>query len=208
MGRYTGPSCKRCRREAMKLYLKGDRCFMAKCPIETGRPVPGGHGRRRKKISDYGMQLREKQRLRRMYGLQEGQFRLFFDRASRARGVTGENLLQLLELRLDNLVYRFGFAPSRNAARQFIRHGHIRINNHKANVPSMIIKAGDKIQVCDNKESRAYASQFVETAESRGIAAWLSVDKKDFTGEVVHIPSRDEIAPIVNEQLIVELYSK
>ena len=143
MGRYTGPACRLCRREGMKLFLKGDRCYMAKCPIETGRPAPGMHGQRRSKTSDYGVQLREKQKLRRMYGMQEGQFRLFFERALKSRGVTGEKLLQSLELRLDNVVYRLGFAPSRRAARQFVLHGHVAVNSRKATIPSMILKAGD-----------------------------------------------------------------
>ena len=162
MGRYTGPACRLCRREGMKLFLKGDRCYMAKCPIETGRPAPGMHGQRRSKTSDYGVQLREKQKLRRMYGMQEGQFRLFFERALRSRGVTGEKLLQSLELRLDNVVYRLGFAPSRRAARQFVLHGHVAVNSRKATIPSMILKAGDVMQVRDRKQGREYASKFME----------------------------------------------
>lgn len=208
MGRYTGPACKQCRREGTKLFLKGDRCYMAKCPIEQGHPVPGVHGQRRSKMSDYGVQLREKQKLRRTYGMQETQFRLFFQRASRGRGVTGEKLLQLLEMRLDNLVYRLGFAPSRRAARQFVLHGHIKVNGHKASIPSMTLKAGDAIQVHSAEHSRAYATQFVENAESRGISTWLVLDKAQLEGRVSHIPTREEIAPTVNEQLIVELYSK
>ncbi len=208
MGRYTGPACKQCRREGMKLFLKGDRCYMAKCPIEQGRPAPGMHGQRRSKMSDYGTQLREKQKLRRTYGMQETQFRLFFQRALKGHGVTGEKLLQLLELRLDNLVYRAGFAPSRRAARQFVLHGHITVNGHKASIPSMVLKAGDAFQVKNQEHSRNYSKQYVEQAESRGIVAWLSVDKNNFEGRVIHVPTRDEIAPTVNEQLIVELYSK
>jgi len=181
---------------------------MAKCPIEQGHPVPGVHGQRRSKMSDYGVQLREKQKLRRTYGMQETQFRLFFQRASRGRGVTGEKLLQLLEMRLDNLVYRLGFAPSRRAARQFVLHGHIKVNGSKASIPSMTLKAGDAIQVHAAEHSRAYATQFVENAESRGIATWLVLDKAHLEGRVTHIPTREEIAPTVNEQLIVELYSK
>jgi small subunit ribosomal protein S4 len=157
----------------MKLFLKGDRCRMAKCPVETGRPAPGMHGARpSKKSTEYGLQLREKQRMRRFYGLQEGQFRLFFQRASLKRGVTGEMLLQMLEMRLDNLVYRLGFAPSRRAARQLVLHGHFRVNGR------------------------------------RELSPWLYVDKDALRGEVLKIPSREEIAPFVNEQLIVELYSK
>lgn len=208
MGRYTGPACRLCRREGMKLFLKGDRCYMAKCPIETGRPAPGMHGARRTKLSDYGVQLREKQRLRRMYGMQEGQFRFFFAKALKARGVTGETLLQRLEMRLDNVVFRLGFAPSRRAARQFALHGHVRVNGNKATIASMELKAGDVITVRDHKASRDYAARFIEAAESRGRVAWLTLDKEQFRGEILHVPSREEIAPVVNEQLIVELYSK
>lgn len=208
MGRYTGPACRICRREGMKLFLKGDRCYMAKCPIETGRPAPGMHGQRRTKLSDYGVQLREKQRLRRMYGMQEGQFHLFFLRALRTRGITGEKLLQMLEMRLDNLVCRLGFAPSRRAARQFVRHGHVTVNGQKADVPSMQMKAGDVVAVRDRKQSRDYASRHMEVAESRGLPVWLTLDRSNFRGEVLRVPTRDEIAPIVREQLIVELYSK
>jgi small subunit ribosomal protein S4 len=193
----------------MKLFLKGDRCHMAKCAIETGRPAPGvqGSGRRRKP-SDYGIQLREKQRLRRSYGLREGQFRLFFRRAAKKRGMTGEVLLQMLEMRLDNLVYRLGFAPSRRAAREFVRHGHIRVNGKKADIPSMILTTGDTVAVRDKANSAEYAKQTLEVAETRGIASWLALDKATLSGQILSIPSRDEIAPIVNEQLIVELYSK
>ena len=208
MGRYTGPACKRCRREGMKLFLKGDRCYMAKCPIEQGKPAPGMHGQRRSKPSDYATQLREKQRLRRTYGMQESQFRRFFERARRARGVTGEQLLQLLELRLDNLVFRMGFAPSRQAARQFVRHGHIQVNGRKATIPSNVLKAGDVVEVRDKKASREYGAQWAEAAQGRETAAWITVDRKGLRGEVNHVPSRDEISPVVNEQLVVELYSK
>lgn len=208
MGRYTGASCRICRREGQKLFLKGDRCYMAKCPIEQGTPAPGMHGQRRSKTSDYGNQLREKQRLRRMYGLQEEQFRFLFERALRERGVTGEKLLQMLELRLDNLVYRFGFAPSRKAARQFVTHGHVEVNGRKASIPSMILKEGDVVTVRDRAQSRQYSGQWMDTAESRGISPWLALDKAAFSGRVVKVPSRDEIAPVVNEQLVVELYSK
>jgi len=192
----------------MKLFLKGDRCYMAKCPIETGRPAPGQHGQRRSKLSDYGVQLREKQKLRRMYGLQESQFRLFFERAQKGHGITGEKLLQMLEMRLDNLVYRLGFAPSRRAARQFVRHGHILVNGHKASIPSMILKAEDVIKVADSEKSRSFVNQYLEIAEARGLSPWVQINKEALEGRVLHVPSREEIAPIVDEQLIVELYSK
>ena len=208
MGRYIGPACKRCRRQGMKLFLKGDRCYMAKCPIEQGASIPGPHGGRRPRLKDYGIQLQEKQRLRNMYGMQEGQFRLFFQRALRARGVTGEMLLQALEMRLDNIVYRMGLAPSRRAARQFVRHGHIRVNNIKVNIPSYKVKPGETIQARDVKRSREYSKAHLDAAESRGWPVWLNVDKAEFKAVVDHVPSREEIAPVVNEQLIVELYSK
>lgn len=208
MGRYTGPVCKLCRREGMKLFLKGDRCFMSKCAIEQGKPIPGVHGQRRSKQSNYGQQLREKQKLRRQYGMQEQQFRNVFQRALHTRGITGEKLLQLLELRLDNIVYRLGFAPSRRAARQFITHGHIRINGRSANIPSMVVKEGDTVSVENKQNSRQYASQWMDNNESRGIVGWLTLDKANFSGRIAKIPSREELAPTVNEQLIVELYSK
>ena len=208
MGRYTGASCRVCRREGQKLFLKGDRCYMAKCAIEQGHPAPGMHGMRRSKLSDYGVQLREKQKLRRMYGLQEEQFRYMFERALQQRGITGEKLLQMLELRLDNLVYRFGFAPSRKAARQFVTHGHLEVNGRKADIPSMILKANDVVKVRDRAQSREYAGRWMDTAESRGISPWLTLNKAAFEGQVQRVPSREEIAPIVNEQLVVELYSK
>ena len=208
MGRYIGPACKRCRRQGMKLFLKGDRCYMAKCPIEQGHSIPGVHGGRRPRLKDYGIQLQEKQRLRNMYGMQEGQFRLFFQRALRARGVTGEMLLQALEMRLDNLVCRMGLAPSRRAARQFGRHGHVRVNGIKVNIPSYKVKPGETIQARDLKRSRDYSKAHLDAAESRGWPVWLSVDKAEFKAVVDHVPTREEIAPVVNEQLIVELYSK
>jgi len=208
MGRYTGPACKQCRREGMKLFLKGDRCYMAKCPIEQGHAAPGMHGQRRSKLSDYGVQLREKQKLRRTYGMQESQFRVFFERALRTRGVTGEKLLQLLEMRLDNLVYRLGFAPSRRAARQFVQHGHILVNGKKSSIPSTVLRAGDVIAVKNKEDARTYSAPHMEQAESRGIVSWLALDKAGYEGRVTHVPTREEISPTVNEQLVVELYSK
>ncbi len=209
MGRYTGPVCRMCRREGMKLFLKGARCYSAKCPIDQGQPPPGVHGlRRARKMSDYGTQLREKQRLRRQYGLQEGQFRRIFDEAIRRRGVTGETMLQLLETRLDNLVYRLGFATSRALARQFVRHNHVQVNGHKANIPSMVLKPGDTIAVRERPKSRALATTAFESATQRQMPTWLKVDGKALAGEVLSIPTRDEIAPSVNEQLVVELYSR
>lgn len=209
MGRYTGPACRKCRREGMKLFLKGARCTMSKCPIETGRPAPGMHGQRRtRKQSDYGVQLREKQRLRRQYGLQESQFRLTFDRAVRRRGVTGEVLLQLLETRLDNLIYRLGLASSRRQARQFVTHRHVLVNGRRASVPSMTVAVGSVLQVKDKSSSRELAKQCLESGGGKDLPAWLARDEKSLSGSLIRLPSRDEIAPIVDETLIVELYSK
>lgn len=209
MGRYIGPSCKLCRREGMKLFLKGTRCGMAKCPVDTGRAAPGMHGQRRgKKLSDYGMQLREKQRLKRMYGLQEEQFKLIFARASRKRGVTGETLLQLLETRLDNVVYKLGLASSRKNARLFVTHGHVKVNGRKTNIPSMTLTVGDVVAVGSSKKSRDAAAVGRELSAGRQQPGWLSFDESELKGTVLTIPTREEIAPVVNEQLIVELYSK
>jgi len=208
MGRYIGPVCRLCRREGMKLFLKGDRCNMAKCPIDTGRPAPGMHGARRSKPSDYARQLREKQRLKRHFGLQDGQFSIFFRRALRRRGVTSDYLLQMLEMRLDNLVYRMGFAPSRRASRQFVLHRHVMVNGHCANVPSMILKAGDRVDIKDRKQSRDAAKKSLEANEGKTLSPWLALDRKNFRGEILHVPTRDEMTPLVNEQLVVELCSK
>jgi small subunit ribosomal protein S4 len=193
----------------MKLFLKGQRCFMSKCPIETGRPVPGMHGARRgRKMSDYGLQLREKQRLRRQYGLQEGQFRLFFSRVARQRGVTGEQLLQSLESRLDNLVFRLGFAPSRRAARQMVTHRHVAVNGRTASVASMVVPAGAVISVRERPRSSGMVKRQAEGAEAKPLPPWLSVDESGTSGQYLRVPTREEIAPIVDERLVVELYSK
>jgi small subunit ribosomal protein S4 len=192
----------------MQLFLKGDRCFMAKCPVQQGQNPPGQHGARRRKISDYGTQLREKQRLRSMYGMREQQFRGFFGKALHKRGITGVALLQMLEMRLDTVVRRLGFSPSQSAARQFVMHGHIRVNGHRATVPSLILRAGDVVQVQEKAASREQAKVYIDAAASRGTSPWLAVNRDEFRGEVLHVPSRDEIAPIVNEQQVVELYSK
>jgi len=192
----------------MKLFLKGDRCYMAKCPIETGRNPPGMHGEKRTKLSDYGKQFREKQRLRRFYGLQDAQFRLFYEKAAKRRGVTGEMLLQTLEMRLDNLLYRIGFARSRRAARQFVLHKHVQVNGKRANVPSMILKVGDRIVVKDRKPSREQAKKALEVTDGKTIVPWLSLDRAAFQAEILRLPTREEIAPLVDEQLVVELCSK
>lgn len=210
MGRYTGPACRMCRRAGTKLFLKGARCYNAtKCSLDKGRPAPGVHGAKRsRKASDYGFQLKEKQKLRRQYGMQEGQFHRFFEKALRAKGVTGENLLQHLELRLDNVIFRLGFAVSRAAARQFVLHKHVTLNGHIANIPSMMVSVGDEIVVRDRPRSRAAAESALKEATTAQATTWLSLDKDNFKGTVLSIPTREEIAPVVDEQAIVELYSR
>ena len=210
MGRYTGPVCRQCRREMTKLFLKGARCFSEKCPIDKGTPIPGQHGgaRRPRKMSDYGAQLREKQKMRRTYGLQEGQFRLVYDRAIRAKGVTGTIMLQNLEMRLDNVIYRMGFAMSRAAARQFVRHNHVQINGHKANIPSMLVKPGDIVSIRDREKSKTLAGTAYASISNRQMPEWINVDAKNLRGEILSVPTRDQIAPSVDEQLVVELYSR
>jgi len=193
----------------MKLFIKGARCYMAKCAIDQGRPAPGMHGARRaRKTSEYGLQLREKQRLRRQYGMQEGQFRRVFQEALRREGVTGEIMLQLIETRLDNVIFRMGFASSRRAARQYALHGHVMLNGRAVNIPSMQVKAGDVIEVRNRPRSRDMATRSLEAATSQQTPAWLSVDRKAFRGELLSMPTREQIAPVVNEQSIVELYSR
>ncbi len=192
----------------MKLFLKGPRCNMAKCPIDLGRSPPGMHGARRSKPSDYSKQFREKQRLSRIYGIQDGQLRLFFGRAAKAKGVTGETLLQLLEMRLDNLVYRMGFQPSRRAARLFVLHRHIKVNGRSAYTASMVLKPGDVIEVKDSEKSHNSVKRCWESMDKQEEASWLNVDREKFRGEILHVPSREEIAPVVDEQLVVELLSK
>jgi len=208
VGRYTGPSCRLCRRERMKLFLKGDRCYMAKCPIETGRNPPGMHGEKRTKLSDFGKQFREKQRLRRFYGLQDEQFRLFYEKAAKRLGVTGEMLLQTLEMRLDNLLYRIGFAKSRRAARQFVLHKHVQVNGRGANVPSMILKVGDRILLKDRKQGREQVKKAMEGTDGKTVVPWLAVDRATLQASILRIPTREEISPLVDEQLVVELCAK
>lgn len=209
MGRYIGASCRMCRRAGTKLFLKGARCYTSKCPVDKGRAAPGVHGMRRgRKDSEYGVQLREKQKLRRQFGMREGQFKRFYAEALRQEGVTGENLLKLLEMRLDNLVYRMGFAPSRQAARQFVQHKHVAVNGHTVNIASMILQVGDVVTVRERPRSRDQATHALESASAAQMPSWLSVDPKLFRGEVLSIPTREEIAPVVDEQSIVELYSR
>jgi small subunit ribosomal protein S4 len=204
MARYTGPSCRLCRREGQKLYLKGDRCYSDKCAINKREHAPGQHGARRTKLSNYGVQLREKQKVKRFYGLIESQFRTTFDKAAKMEGKTGENMLKLLELRFDNVVYRMGLATSRKEARQLVGHGHFTLNGKKADIPSMLIKVGDVIEV---KERSKSSSKFKEAAEKDYTApAWIQV--KEMGGTVVAEPSREDIDLPIEEHLIIELYSR
>jgi small subunit ribosomal protein S4 len=208
LARYTGPSCRLCRRENLKLFLKGERCYTDKCAFERRQYPPGQHGQGRTKFSSYGEQLREKQKVKRVYGLLEKQFRLTFNRAARKRGVTGDNLIAILESRFDNMVYRLGFAASRNDARQLIRHGHFTVNGTKVNIPSAILKPGDLVQPREKSTKIEKIKESVETAKQRGVPAWLEIDVEKFEGKVVALPKRDEITMPMNEQLIVELYSR
>ena len=208
MARYTGAVCRLCRREGMKLFLKGDRCFTNKCAVERRNFPPGQHGKRRSKILGYGIQLREKQKVKRFYGVLEGQFRLTFQQAERMRGVTGENLLSLLERRLDNVVHRLGFSGSRPQARQLVRHGHVRVNGRKVNVPSMIVPQGAVVSIKDKSRTNPLIASAVETAKGRGIPAWLELDAAQFQGKVVALPKREDVSIPISEKLIVELYSK
>lgn len=208
MARYSDPVCRLCRREGMKLFLKGDRCFKDKCAIERRNYAPGQHGRRRSKVLGYGLQLREKQKVKRIYGLLEKQFRIYFHRAESRPGITGDNLLRQLELRLDNVVYSLGFAASRPQARQLVRHGHIQVNGKKLNIPSYQVRKGDAIQVREKSRKNEQIQQAVETASGRGIPGWLQLNPTEFLGSVNDLPKREDIRLPIQEQLIVELYSK
>ena len=208
MARYTGPSCRMCRRENMELFLKGERCYTDKCAIKRRNYPPGQHGQGRAKVSDYGVQLREKQKVRRIYGVLEKQFRSFFEKADRMKGVTGENLLNLLERRLDNTVYRLGFASSRTEARQVIRHGHFTLNGKKVNIPSIQVKVGDVVELRQKSRKIASINESLEGVVRRGIPQWLELDKDAYRGIVKSLPVREDITMPIQEQLIVELYSK
>jgi len=208
VARYTGPLCRVCRREGDKLFLKGDRCLTEKCSVERRKYPPGQHGQRRTKISDYGVQLREKQKTRKSYGLFEKQFRICFHEAERRKGATGELLLQLLERRFDNAVFRMGFATSRREARQLITHGHFIVNGKTVDIPSYLVKAGDVIEVRENSRNIPSLVDNMSRLEHRGLPAWVEIDSASFKGKVLHIPSREEMQLPVQEQLIVELYSK
>ena len=208
MARYTGPSCKLCRREGKKLFLKGDRCLTSKCAVERRATVPGQHGAGRKTVKEYGMQLREKQTARRYYGVQEKQFKKYYVAADKQSGVAGENLLSLLERRFDNVVYRMGLAASRKEARQLIRHGHFQLNGKKADIPSIILKVGDTVTV---KEKSRASEKFKELQEQMAAVIapkWLDVDVDDFSAKMIMIPERADVDFPFQEQLIIELYSK
>jgi len=209
MGRYVGPVCRLCRRERQKLFLKGTKCFTEKCPVERRGYPPGQHGQmRRPKVSEYGVQLREKQKIRRMYGLMEEQFRNYFEKALRRPGRTGETLVKMLECRFDSVVYRIGFAPSRAAARQLINHGHLLINKKVVNVPSYSLRAGDIVQVRDKSRKLDAIHSSMKRMKDSSMLPWLSLDKASMSGTFLQVPERADIPLNANEQLIVELYSK
>ena len=208
MARYTDSVCRLCRREGVKLFLKGERCYTDKCAIERRNYPPGQHGQARAKFSEYAIQLREKQKLRRIYGVLERQFRRYFRAAESGKGVTGESLLILLERRLDNLVYRLGFANSRSEGRQLVRHGHVTVNGRKVNIPSYLAKAGDVIGVRDKSQQIARVGEALEASQRRGIPDWLEVDRQTFSGRVRALPARADLTAPINEKLVVELYSK
>jgi small subunit ribosomal protein S4 len=209
MAKYNGPACRLCRREEMKLFLKGDRCYTEKCAFERRAYAPGQHGAsRRRKRSDYGEQLREKQRVRRMYGVLERQFRLYYQRASAMKGVTGENLLSLLERRLDNVVFRMGLACNRAEARQLVLHRHVQVNGRRVNVPSFLCKVGDEVELREQSRAIARITDALAGVDRRGVPKWLEVDKAAFRGKLAALPARDDITIPIREQLIIELYSK
>lgn len=209
MARYTGSVCRFCRREATKLFLKGDRCHTDKCAVERRNYAPGQHGQGRVKVSDYGVQLREKQKLKRTYGLLEGQFRLTFDKADRMKGITGENLLVLLERRLDSVVYRLGFATSRNEARQLVRHNHFLVNGRKVNIPSYLVRPGDVIELREKSRQVVRINEALDGVMRRGVPSWLELDRAACKGVLKALPVREELTtPAFQEKLVVELYSK
>jgi len=208
LARYTGPSCRLCRRENMELFLKGDRCYTDKCAIKRRNYPPGQHGQGRTKTSAYGVQLREKQKVRRIYGILEKQFRGYFHEADRMKGVTGENLLSLLERRLDNVVYRLGFASSRTESRQIVRHGHFTLNGRKVDIPSIQVRVGDVIILREKSRAIVSINDSLEAVVRRGIPQWLELDRDGFKGSIKGYPAREDITTPIQEQLVVELYSK
>lgn len=208
MARYTGSVCRLCRREGMQLFLKGERCYTDKCSVKKRSYAPGQHGQRRTKLSEYGIQLREKQKVKRIYGLTERQFHLYFEKAEKQKGITGENLLRSLEFRMDNVLYRGGFASSRNQARQLISHGHFQVNGRKVNIPSYFIRIGDVIRVRDQSKEIESIKNSSKRVDQRTIPNWLEFDKEKFEVIVKDLPQREEIPLNIREQLVVELYSK
>ncbi len=211
MARYTGSVCRLCRREGVKLFLKGQRCFSEKCGIEKRNFVPGEHGRNvrmRRKLIGYGLQLREKQKVKRMYGVLEKQFRRYFEKAARKKGITGTLLMQLLERRLDNIIYRLGFASSRNQARQFVLHGHIQVNSRKVTIPSYLVSKGDEIAIRQKSQENILIEGNLEDVLGGGVPGWLELDGQNFKGQVLELPKREDITIPIEESLIVELYSK
>jgi small subunit ribosomal protein S4 len=209
LSRYTGSVCRICRRENLKLFLKGDRCYSDKCAFDRRGYPPGEHGQRRgRKISDYGIQLREKQKVKRMYGLSEGQFHLFFARADRQKGITGTNLLMALERRLDNVVYRLGFVNSLAQGRHFVRHNHFSVNGKKVNIPSYLVKIGDVIEVKEKSRNIQTIGDAIDAVVRRGIPQWLDLEKENMKGVIKDFPAREDITMPIQEQLVVELYSK
>ncbi len=208
MARYVGPVCRLCRRQGSKLFLKGERCFTAKCALERRNYAPGQHGQQRKKLSNYGVQLREKQKLRRIYGLNEQQFRNYFHKAIKQRGVSGDNFLRLLERRLDNVVYRLGLTQSRSQARQLVRHGHVSINGHKVNIPSYSISIGETVAVKEKSKNKPFLQDAVESAKSKKVPSWLEMDYDRVQGKIVSLPVREDIDTEVDELLVVEFYSR
>ena len=207
MSRYTGPVCRLCRREGLKLYLKGDKCYTDKCPISNRNFPPGQHGQGRKKVTEYGLQLREKQKVRRFYGIQESQMRKYFAMADKMEGITGENLLRTLELRLDNVVYRMGFGNSRKEARQLVRHGHFLVNGSKVDIPSYLMKNGDTVEVKAKSKSSVKFKELVEDHRGNSVK-WIDVSPEDMKGRIVAEPARDDIDIPIEEHLIIELYSR
>ena len=208
MARTTGSVCRLCRREGMKLFLKGDRCFKEKCAIERRGYAPGQHGRRRSKVQGYGIQLREKQKVKRIYGVLERQFRNYFAKASQRKGITGANLLQMLERRMDNVVYRLGFASSRAMARQLVAHGHFLINGKRVDVPAALVGVGAMVSLSQGSRDNEEIKMCLDTAKGRGVPAWLELDADNFRGTVKALPAREDVTMPIQEQLIVELYSK
>ncbi len=209
MSRYIGPVCRQCRREGEKLFLKGERCYFDKCSFERRTGPPGEvHKRTRAKFTDYGRQLRQKQKAKRIYGVWEKQFKRYFKIAERQKGITGENLLRILESRLDNIVFRFGFANSRSEARQLVVHKHILVNGKRVNIPSYLVKQGDVIQIKEKSQQMVRIQQAMEAVQQRGVPEWLTLDAEQKRGVVNAIPMREQIAPTIQEQLIVELYSR